>query len=113
MSSEDQTPPNHTQILEAARLREIAWITEAPEERTPLVKQFPSPVRPYQDLWHDSPPSGTKIPAYPPCPRCQKLKLDFLRVVDEVRHSGDAYGTAYQSCRRCGWTCWWRFDDAS
>jgi hypothetical protein len=105
--------PTHAAMIEAARVIESTWVDAEPEVRRRLCEKYPSPVRPHQDLWMDSPPKETVVPDYPPCPRCQNSKLEFSRIAEEIRHSGDAIGRSYHTCKRCGWTCWWRFDDAS
>ena len=100
-------------LFAAAQALETAWVQQDPGARLPLVKAFPSPIRPCQPLWIDSPPQQTFVPRYPPCPRCQTRKFQERQIVEGVRHNGDGYGCRYDTCPTCGWTCWWKYDDAA
>lgn len=49
---------------------------------------------------------------YSKCHLCENTDLTFDRQVEDCRHNGDAYGTEYISCKKCGWSTSERFDDA-
>lgn len=95
-----------------AKKIETEWLAGNLQERKSILKEYPSPVRPHQRLWANSPPAGTIIPDYPPCPRCGAGELQKEKVLDGVRHNGDGYGAIYNVCRGCGWTVWWLYDEA-
>lgn len=100
------------QLNSRARALEQQWCAQEPKKRESLLEKFPSPVRPYQRLWANSPPADTVIPDYPPCPRCSSLQFGNEKVLDGVRHNGDGYGARYDICSVCGWTVWWFYDEA-
>jgi hypothetical protein len=99
-------------VLARASALQEAWVARS-VARLALTHRHPSPVRPHQPGWADSPPEGTDVPAHPPCPRCRGAEAFERHMISEgVRHGGDTWGVTFELCTHCGWTCWWRWDEA-
>jgi len=100
-------------LLDGAKQKERAWVKKNPLLRWIVTRRFPSPFRPYQEYWRDTPPESMVAPRHPPCPRCGTEELDTIDLRESVGHNGDGVGTRYTICPACGWTIWWRYDDGS
>ncbi len=112
MYSNEDYSKETAEIRSRAQRLEEGWLAEQPAERGSIRARFPSPIRPHQPYWPDTPPAGTTIPDYPPCPRCASNQFSKEKVLDGVRHNGDGYGARFDICGVCGWTVWWLYDEA-
>jgi|UniRef100_A0A7S4LGS2 hypothetical protein len=106
--------------LRMAKRIEDKWMA-IPENAEAVVNfPWPSPVRPHQDLWRDTPPNEppyNNIPDYSKkCPRCggpgcEEDGFMSLEVREGCRWNGDAWGCTYEYCRKCGWCVWHKWDE--
>ncbi|CAF1455436.1 unnamed protein product [Didymodactylos carnosus] len=115
MGTNSKYPAQCKEVKDKCQQLENNWLkNDSNNARATMVQKFPSPVRPYDPMWVDSPankPPHNNIPAFPPCPRCNGVKFETEYFTEGGRMNGDGYGAVFNYCTTCGWCKWEKWDD--